>query len=67
MKVFELIELLQKMPQDIEVEVNDNENCEIGFIHSVDLYDETNENWDSADGDYVAVIIQTNVPVEWNV
>ena len=52
MKVSELITLLQKMPQDVEVEVNDNNGGQVWPIESVDDF--------SDDIDGACVIIQIN-------
>jgi hypothetical protein len=38
MKVKELIELLQKMPQEADVEVNDNNGGEVYIINQVNYF-----------------------------
>lgn len=53
MTVQELINILQKMPQHIEVEVNDNLGGGIYFIDCVDHFPD--------DEDGACVIIQVNV------
>lgn len=56
MKPPELIAILQKMPQDIDVEVNDNNGGEVYAIEKVTLYVPT-DLWPD---DKAAVIIQVN-------
>lgn len=53
MTVAELIAELQKLPQHIQVEVNDNNGGEVFAIDQVDYFDAT-------DGDPEIVIIQVN-------
>ena len=52
--VSELIELLQKLPQDVLVEVNDNRNGNIFGIDSVDYFG------DLGPDDPAMVILQVN-------
>jgi hypothetical protein len=53
MTVAELIAILQTMPQDVAVEINDNLGGQIIYIDSVDSFPE--------DEDYPLVMIQANV------
>ena len=54
MKVSELIKILQDMPQDLPVEINNNLGGEITYVDQVDLFTVD-------DGlDYPVVMIQTN-------
>lgn len=53
MTVAELISILQTMPQDVQVEVNDNYGGEIFVIEQVDHFEATEE-------DDEIVIIQVN-------
>jgi hypothetical protein len=53
MTVAELIEILKQMPQDIQVEVNDNAAGEVFAIDQVDHFDAT-------EYDPQIVIIQVN-------
>ena len=53
MNVYELMAFLASMPEDAEVEVNDNNNGLIHCIHSVDHFGNT-------DYDEECVIIQVN-------
>ena len=53
MTVAELIAILQTMPQDLPIEINDNEGGQIIYIDSVDSFPE--------DEDYPVVMIQANV------
>lgn len=52
MTVSELIEVLSVMPQDVQVEVNDNNGGNIFPVQSVDFF------WDEYDGE--SVVIQVN-------
>jgi hypothetical protein len=58
MKVSELIAILQTMPQDVVVEVNDNNGGEVYGIHSVDHFTPNTDLWPD---DYESVVIQVNV------
>ena len=58
MKVSELIELLQQMPQNSEVEVNDNDGCNVFPIHSVDNFPVPDPDYPE---EYPVVVIQVNV------
>ena len=56
MTVAELIAILQTMPQDLEVEVNNNNGREIFAIEQVDYFSE-----EELDGEFEpSVIIQVN-------
>ncbi len=55
MTVAELIAILQTMPQDLPVEINDNMGGQIIYIDSVEEFDLDGED------DYPVVIIQANV------
>ena len=55
MTVAELIAILQTMPQDLPIEINDNEGGQIIYIDSVDHFDLEGED------DYPVVMIQANV------
>lgn len=57
MKVHELIELLQNMPHDREVEVNDNKG---GKVYAVDSVTEYCPNKDLWPDDVPSVVIQVN-------
>ncbi len=57
MKPPELIAILQKMPQDIDVEVNDCNGGEVYSIEDVTLYIPNTDLWPD---DKAAVIIQVN-------
>lgn len=57
MKVSALIAILQKMPQDLEVEVNDNGGGEVYAIEDITHYVPNNDLWPD---DEPAVIIQVN-------
>ena len=57
MRVSRLIELLQKMPQDLEVEVNDNRGGEVYEINNVTHYIPNIDLWPD---DVPSVIIQVN-------
>lgn len=60
MTVSELIQALQKLPQDLPVEINNN----IGQISSIDAVDHFyigDGILFAEDGDYDVVILQTNV------
>jgi len=57
MKPPELIAILQKMPQDIDVEVNDNKGGEVYAIEDVTLFVPNTDLWPD---DHSAVIIQVN-------
>jgi hypothetical protein len=54
MKVHELITLMQAMPQNVDIEVNDNGNGEVYVIDDIDHFGAT--PYDSE-----CVIIQVNV------
>lgn len=45
MKVSELIVKLQKLPQDVDVEVNDNRGGECYPIEQVDFFDEEHPSY----------------------
>lgn len=53
MTVAELIEILNSMPQDLPIEINDNLSEQIIYIDSVDAFPD--------DEDYPVVMIQANV------
>lgn len=58
MTVSELIVILQSMPQDLPVEINDNINGQITYIDAVDHF-----SWhdlEPGSGDQPCVMIQTN-------
>ena len=55
MTVAELIAVLQTMPQDYPIEINDNMGGQIIYIDSVDQFDLEGEE------DYPVVMIQANV------
>ena len=57
MKVYDLIKQLQSMPQDIEVEVNDNNGGEVYSIEEITLYIPNIDLWPD---DVAAVILQVN-------
>ena len=57
MKVSEAIKLLQTMPQDIELEVNDNNGGEVYPIEEITLYIPNTDLWPD---DVAAVILQVN-------
>ena len=57
MKVCDLIKQLQSMPQDIEVEVNDNNGGEVYSIEEITLYIPNIDLWPD---DVAAVILQVN-------
>lgn len=59
MTVAELIEILTHMPQDLPVEINDNQSGHIIHIDCVDLFD--GEVLSVEDGDYPVVMIQADV------
>jgi hypothetical protein len=61
MTVAQLIEILKTMPQDLPIEINDNEGGQIIYIDSVDHFDCTDERFSPEDGDYPVVMIQANV------
>ena len=58
MTVAELIAILQTMPQDLPIEINDNMGGQIIYIDSVDLFDEIDPEFPE---DYPVVMIQANV------
>lgn len=57
MKVSQLVDILKGMPQDIEVEINDNNGGEVYAIEGVDHYVPNLDLWPD---DIQAVIIQVN-------
>ena len=59
MTVAELIAVLQTMPQDLPVEINNHHIGSVSWVDQVDQYDETWEAFDAAEGDYPCVVIQT--------
>lgn len=60
MKVSELIAILQKMPQDIEVIVNDNGGGEVYSINGEDDITHYVPNTDLWPDDVQSVVIQVN-------
>jgi uncharacterized protein YneR len=58
MKVSALIAALQKLPQDLEVEVNNNHE---GVVHTIDDVTHYVPNTDLWPDDVAAVVIQINV------
>ena len=58
MKVCDVIKLLQTMPQDLELEVNDNNGGEVYSIEEITLYVPNTDLWPD---DVAAVVIQVNV------
>jgi hypothetical protein len=58
MKVSALIAALQKLPQDLEVEINDNKFGEVYPIEDVTHYVPNTDLWPD---DVAAVVIQINV------
>ena len=56
MTVAELIAILQTMPQDFPIEVNDNNGGQIYPIEQVDCFTELDDEL----GDYPVVVIQVN-------
>jgi hypothetical protein len=58
MTVSELIAILQTMPQDMTVEVNDNRNGDVHFIDSIDCF--TAEDFGPDDDNQPCVVIQVN-------
>lgn len=57
MKVSELVTLLQAMPQDLEVEVNDNNNGEVYPVKDISHYVPNIDLWPN---DVPSVVIQVN-------
>jgi len=57
MKVSELIEILQALPQDLEVEVNDNNGGEVYAIEEVTHYKPNLDLWPD---DAETVVLQVN-------
>ena len=56
--VAQLIAKLQALPQNLPVEINDNNGGEVYKIDSVDLFDEGDIALE--DDDYAVVILQVN-------
>lgn len=59
MTVAQLIAVLQTMPQDLPVEINNHHIGQVSWVDQVGLYDETCEPFDATEGDYPCVVIQT--------
>ena len=61
MTVAELITILQPMPQDLPIEINDNMGGQIIYIDCVQHFGPDDIDAEAAaDGDYPVVIIQAN-------
>lgn len=57
--VAELIAILQTMPQDYPVEINDHHKGSISYVDRVDCFGPEDIEPEFADEDYPVVIIQT--------
>jgi hypothetical protein len=59
MSVAQLIKILQRMPQDLPVEINNHHTGNLSWVDAVGIFDETCEMFDVSEGDYPCVVIQT--------
>lgn len=59
MTVAELIETLQRMPQDLPVEINNHHTCNLSYVNAVTLFDSSNSGFAVDQDDYPMVVIHT--------
>lgn len=59
MTVAELIAALQRMPQDLPVEILNHHTDSLSWVDGVELFDDTWDSYMIEEGDYPCVVIHT--------